>query len=88
MGAENGNLHCEDDTENVVNETLILASWIDNTKHEWKESMVQEPVQPSDVDVVRNVKIPLIDSNNVFRWPHTRDGRATVKSVYHSLCCS
>lgn len=42
-------------------------------------------VDPYDADAILNVTFPLNNRRDTLIWPHSRDGRASVRSVYHNI---
>lgn len=62
-----------------------VADWMDHEGRTWRDNIVRDLVNPSDVKVVLNITIPIEQGQDVLRWPHTRDGAITVRSAYHRV---
>lgn len=54
----------------------------------WREGAVREALPSTDATEFLKITIPLVECSDILRWPHTRDGIASVRSTYHSLRCS
>lgn len=70
--------------ENATNEDAKVVEWIDNNLRVRKESAVREALQPNDDVEVLKITIPMEESSDVLRWPHTH-GRPSVQSTYHVI---
>lgn len=51
----------------------------------WKEGDVRAVVFEEDVDAILNIIIPINGRDDMFRWPHTKDGKLSVRSAYYHI---
>lgn len=58
---------------------------MDSSTHLWREQVVRDAANPNDVDVFLSVTIPTDPLCDTLRWPHTMDGKVSVRSVYHCI---
>lgn len=62
-----------------------VVDWIDSATKSWREDLVREAVHPDDVEIVLQQDIPMIQHSDILRWPHTRSGKMSVRTAYHSI---
>lgn len=68
-----------------ITSNRMVADWIYHKRFAWREEVIWDVVDLVDVEVVLNVTIQLVLRSDILRWPHTRNGRVSVRSTYHSL---
>lgn len=73
------NFRVQPTRDSAPTERLTVSAWIENSTRNWEDSTVQQVVQPPEVEVVLGMSIPMVSRQDVLRWPHTRDGRATAR---------
>lgn len=58
---------------------------IDDETRNWNNDMLDGLFVPSEADVIRNIPLARVVSEDALYWPLTHDGRCTCKSGYRFL---
>ena len=58
---------------------------IDDETRNWNNDMLDGLFVPSEADVIRNIPLARVVSEDTLYWPLTHDGRYTCKSGYRFL---
>lgn len=62
-----------------------MAASIDHDHIKWNEQRVWAAISPSDAEKVLQIPLSARPRENKIRWPLTKDGGVSFKSVYHRL---
>ncbi|KAK6156521.1 hypothetical protein DH2020_010769 [Rehmannia glutinosa] len=66
----------------------IVDSLIDSTNATWNEQMVRSLFPPDEASLILSLPVASTHLEDLWCWHHTKNGKFTVKSAYHSALAS
>lgn len=71
--------------EDAQTDGNTVAEWMNTDDSGWREDLVRAAVHDEDVSSILTITIPVSRPPDTLQWPHSQDGRITVRSAYHCI---